>query len=208
MATGLEQVLERSRELVRADRHPENLALLHEALDEHPGEPEIALRAAVAYYGEDEDEAERLARRAVALSPENPAVLMRAASMMLNLGRVDDALDWSRQARDRADPDFPLVFDLAHLVGKIALAREEPEVAERLLRLAFDHQPESFGHGRYLARLLESQGRREEALEVVDEALVHSSDDSDLEALGIGLRLILFGPDTLPPGTTFTHTAD
>lgn len=183
MTIGLEQVLERSRELARTDRHSENLALLRDALEQYPAEAEIALRAAAAHFGEDDDQTERLARRAVVLSPQDPAVLMRAASMMLELGRTDDALELSGKARDHADEDFPLVFDLVHLGGRIALAREKPEIAEPLLRGAFDHQPESIGHGRYLAMLLESQGRLEEALEVAEEALRHWPDDRVLRRI-------------------------
>lgn len=203
MAMGLEQVLERSRALSGADRNLENLALLRDALEEYPGESEVALRAAAAYYGEENDEAERLVRRAVTLSPEDPAVLLRAASMMLDLGRTDDALALSKEAGNYADHDFPLVFDLAHLGGRIALVCEEHEIAEPLLRVAFDNQPESFGHGRFLAMLLEAQERDEEALEVVEEALRHRPDDRDLELRRIRLRLTLFGPDSLPPGTEF-----
>lgn len=206
MTTGLEQVLERSDELARADRHQENLALLTDALGQHPDEPEVALRAAAAYHGEDDGQTERLPRHAVALAPDDPIVLTRAGFMMLDLGLTDQALEWSRHAQERADADFPLVFDLVHLGGKIALARDEPEVAERLLRLAFENQPETLGHGRYLAALLEAQSRDEEALEVVEEALVHRPEDRDLDVRRIRLRFALFGPESLPPGTEFSKT--
>lgn len=204
----LEQVLERSRELARTDRHPENLALLREVIEKYPDEPEVALRAAAAYYGEDNDETERLTRHAVTLSPEDPTVLTRAASMMLELGRTDEALELSGQARNYADQDFPLLADLVHIVGRAALVRGEYEKAEPPLRVAFDNQPESFGHGQFLAMVLESQGRYEEALEVVEESLRHWPDDPKLDVQRIRLRLILFGPDTLLPGATVTESAD
>ena len=208
MSSMLEQVLERSRELARAGLHAEDLALLRDALDEYPGEPEVALRAAVAYYGEDDAEAQRLARRAATLGPEDPVVLTRAASVMLDLGRTDEALELTGRARDHADHDFPLLADLVHLAGRIALVRGEYEKAESPLRVAFENQPESFGHGQYLATLLESQGRAEEALEVVEESLRHWPDDPQLDVQRIRLRLTLFGPDSLPSDTTFTQSAD
>ncbi len=205
MTLSLEQVLERSRELTRADRHQENLTLLSEALERHPDEPELVLTAATAYFGEDEAQTERLMRHAVELAPDDPTVLTRAGFMALDRGFTDDALAWSRQAYDHADDDFPFVFDLVHLGGRIALARENAEVAERLLRLAFDNQPESFGHGRFLAALLESQDRYEEALEVVEETRRHWPDDRTLEDMRIRLRVLVHGIDTLPPGYTVEY---
>lgn len=86
MTTDLEQVLERSDELARADRHQENLALLTDALGQHPDEPEVALRAAAAYHGEDDGQTERHARHAVALAPEDPIVLTRAGFMSSTSG--------------------------------------------------------------------------------------------------------------------------
>lgn len=198
----LKEIVQRSQHLVAQGRHADDLALLREAVGNYPDEVEIVLRAAFASVVDAPTEAVRLARRAGSLAPENPSGLMRSSSLLLDLGYLDEARDHCEQAIEAADDDFPAVYDLCYLAGRIAVADGDPEAAERYLAVPFGERPDIERYGLELGFLLESQHRWEEALVVVERALEHHPEDQELEALAIRSRVNLYGLDALPPGAT------
>lgn len=127
---------------------------------------------------------------------------MRSSSLLLDLGYLDEARDHCAQAIEAADDDFPAVYDLCYLAGRIAVAEGDPEAAERYLAVPFGERPDVERYGLELGFLLESQHRWEEALVVAERALEHHPVDEELEALAIRCRVNLYGLDALPPGAT------
>lgn len=195
-------VLVRSAALVADGRFDENLELLRRAADDHRDDVDVLLRAAAAEHDADHARAAELLERAVSLAPEDAGVLTHAGFGALALGDLDRAVEWVERAGQLTieDPDFPLVFDLSHLGGLIAVAHGRDDRAERLLEIAFEEVPEGLGYGLELALLLERQRRDEEALKVVERALVHRPGDGELETTRLMLRVNLYGVAELPPG--------
>lgn len=201
----LKRLVDRVQQLGDEDRGQEARALLDEALERHPDEVEVVLLAGIAQIPVAPDEAAVLARRAVALAPESPSVLLRAASVLLSLGHLDEARRHCAMAMKIVPDHFPAVYDLSFLAGRIAVLDGNVEAAEQLLTPPFEEQPEVDGHGRELARLLESQNRWPEALNVAEATLKHHPTDSELEDIALICRLNIHGPDVLPPGATIEY---
>jgi tetratricopeptide (TPR) repeat protein len=150
------EISERSRRLVAADRLDENAELLREAVGRFPGDAQVHLLGAAATRAVgSHEEADRLTRRAGELAWDDPYRLTWAASQMLDLGDVDEAQRWTRRVQDLAPDDFDWAADLAHLVGRLALARGREDYAEQMFRAAFELDPDTPAHGRRLAELLE-----------------------------------------------------
>lgn len=126
--------------------------------------------------------------RAVALAPDDPAVLMRAASVRFDCGEVDAAWELALRAAALAKPHFVLGSNLLHLLGCILLVRGERDAAREALATAFEADPADLGHGRVLAEVYAEDGEREKALDVISIALEHRPDDADLIELRRRLR--------------------
>lgn len=201
----LDEVLDRSTELTRAGRHEEHLALMREALVQHPDELEIVIRAAGAHIAEAPEEAAEMARAAVELAPEDPATLTRATSVMFYVDRLEEAREFFSRAARRADDDFVLAADLVYLGGQIVFEQGDVAKAQELFEIASDAQPESPGHGFALAAVLDQRGETERALEVAEEALRHRPGDLALEDIRLRLVVALYEVDSLPPGYTVEH---
>jgi Flp pilus assembly protein TadD len=157
----VKEVAARSRELVAADRFEENAELLRDAVKRFPEEAEVYLLAAAAArsVGSDE-EGERLTRRAGELAWDDPHRLTWAASQMLDIGDLDEAQAWIRRVHELAPDDFEMAADLAHVVGRLAWARGREDEAEKLLRTAYELDPDTPAHGQVLEELLERTGVR------------------------------------------------
>jgi tetratricopeptide (TPR) repeat protein len=176
-----EELYERSRELVADDRLGENAELLREAVGRFPDDTVLLLTGAAAVFAVgSEDEAKGYVRRAAELSWDDPGRLTWAASLMLNLKEFGEAKDLAVRATAIAPDDFELTGDLAFVMGRVALAFEQDDAAERALRSAFELEPGRPGRGELLAELLGRTGRPTEALEVLAEALRHRPDDEAL----------------------------
>jgi tetratricopeptide (TPR) repeat protein len=115
------RVLERSAALIDAGRDKENEALLRAAASRFPDQHEVLLQAGVAVAGSAPQEAKQYLRRAAELSPSDPEVLFRCASMMFALGAFDDSRAYAHRARELADETFPLLVDL--IPGRFELPR-------------------------------------------------------------------------------------
>jgi len=154
--------------------------LMDEAIRRFPDHPEICIRTAVANAEFDASRSAIYAKRAADLAPSDPTILVRAASLLVGLGEVEMAGPLARRASEIVDEDFVLVADLFHVIGRLGLARENDDVAERYLRLAFNADPSGAGHGEVLAGFLVQRERLEEALDIVHRALeedpVHSEE--------------------------------
>ncbi len=184
----VEDILERVTDAVRRNRYDEADALLRDAVDRYPNDPEVRLRWGVAQADVDTDEAKLHLRRAAELAPADAGTQFRVASPLFRLGEVEEALACAKRARDCMDEDFPLLPNLVNLVGRIASAKGQPELAEEALRFAFEVEPELPWHAGDLARVLISRGRKSDAAAVIDIGLRHSPEDPKLLRLRDELR--------------------
>ncbi len=179
----LERILAESSELARAGRDEDNEALLRSAVSRFPPDAELALRTGTALIGRSPDEAKQMLRRAVSLAPDDPWKLTRCAHLMFHLGELDEARIYTKRASLHAPADFEYGAALIHLAGKLAAAKGNDELAEKLLSLAFKGDPGFGSHGRVLAEFYARHGRFVEALDVISESLSHRPGDEALEEL-------------------------
>lgn len=153
--------------------------LMDEALEAFPDDPELCLRYAMASVPASPVDAAKYVRRAGRLSSDDPYRLTRCASLLYGLGEVEDAGKYVRSVLPLIDENFPLIADVFHLVGVLAVAKANDTVADEYLRLAFKVEPTGSGHAYELAHFLVVRGRREDALDVIAEALEHDSPDRE-----------------------------
>ena len=78
--------------------------------------------------------------------------------------------------------------ELIHLGGRLAAVAGDDELAEELLRSAFELEPQDLVFGRDLARFLAERGRIDEALIVIDRAQEFAIDTEELARLRSELR--------------------
>lgn len=151
------------------------------------GEPEDYLLLAGELAEEDDAEAvTRVVVRLTAAAPESGALHLAVARAALRSGDLDLALDSGRAAQ--ADQAAPAVAgEAAVLVAQVLLARGEDEAAiGHLARLVeTDSSP---GIAMEYARLLANAGRREEALQVLDDLERSEGTNPDLRRLRALIR--------------------
>lgn len=179
----LQAAIRHGWQLLREDRHQENLEFLEDARRQFPGEAEIQLLYGTTLLAIRPDDVAVEVRKAAELAPDDPSILVRAASLMLDRGHPDAARSYTKRAREVAEPGFGLEGGLANLEGVFAGFDKEYERAEERLRLAVEIDPEFDRFARDLALLLKARGRRKEALEVVDRALPRVEKKARLERL-------------------------
>lgn len=110
---------------------------------------------------------EALAAYEQAMKVSNGAghVALSAASLLLDMGRLDDA-------RKHAEIGLPTSPAVAHnLLAQVALAKEDTATAEKEARAALEARGSRLGPLITLAGVLEAQGKLDEALKLTDEAL-------------------------------------
>lgn len=191
-APEVDAILSRSLELTRAEAFAENEQLLRRAVAKQPDHAQLALRMgeALSYHAADESDARNesatWAERAAYLAPEEPMLLLRAASLLYFLGDIETSRDVLRQAHAAATEDFEFIADLLHLAGKLALARGDLERGEKGLKAAFGQDPTVPGHAQILAEFYIDQGRPDEAATIAAKGLEHIPDDPQLRALASG----------------------
>ena len=118
-----------------------------------------ALARALQKLGRREEALEAY-RKALEVSEGSPHVAISAASLLFDLGRLDEAEAHARLAV-ASNPSF------AHgLLAQIALERDDLELAEREARLALDEKSPRLGPTITLAAILHARGEYEEALEM------------------------------------------
>lgn len=168
-----------SHELMRDEQWDQVRDLMEEALGEYPGEPELCLRYALSLTPASRDDAVLYARRAASLSQDDPATLTRCASLLHDLGEIEDAGKCIRSALPLVDEKFPLLADLFHLVGILAIARSNDAVAEEFLRRAYDLEPGGRSYAYRFAHVLATQNMFDEALDVIARGLEHGAPDEE-----------------------------
>jgi Flp pilus assembly protein TadD len=177
----LAATIERSRHLLMSGQHQDNFELLERAVRQFPDDPEIRLLYATTLLEYRVDDVASEACKAAELAPDNPRILVRAAHLMLDRGDVDSARAAAIRADALAQPDFVLMADLINLKGLLAAIDGEDHLAEENLRSALGRQPSNGPFAIDLARHLVSKGRREEAVEVIDQALMSTDKRENLE---------------------------
>jgi Flp pilus assembly protein TadD len=146
--------LERARRLDDEGRVDASREVLRDAVDRFPDDPDVALGYGAALWVDDPATAEVHVRRAVALAPEDPATLARAAQLLLFHEDLDMVRDLVERAGRAAPPDWVLAAQMHHMRGIVAWREGDYETAERELRAAFEAEPDFMTHGRDLAALL------------------------------------------------------
>jgi Tfp pilus assembly protein PilF len=170
-------VLHRTDDLLAKGSDAEAGRLLDEALSRDPDDAELWLRAATAAVLADPQKATVLARRAASLAPRDPGALLRTAWFVFSAGELEEAAALADRAGALAPPDFIHANDLLHLRGRIAAVREQHEVAEQLLRQAFEAEPAGDHHAAAYAEILLIRENYPEALRIIAVGLQHFPDD-------------------------------
>jgi hypothetical protein len=170
-----------------------------------PWSAELKLKRAlltwvVAGSHDDVELPKRLLRRAAQLASNNPAVLTRCASSMVEVGGVDEIEPWVNRARELAQPGFPLADDIQRLMGCVHWANGNHRAAEPLLRAAFYGDPTSLD-GFPLAATYMEMGDYARAEATLEESLRRG-------ARHPGLRQIQTDLDALPPEVRSRPTRD
>jgi Flp pilus assembly protein TadD len=177
--------VDQANALFDAGRLDDAEGVLAYALARLPDDPEVHLRlASLAATRGKVEVAARHARCAVEVGPDDPNLLVRAASPM----RWHDH-DGARECVDRAarltagvdDPErFPLRWGLIHLDGVLTFDAGDHGLGIALLERAFGAEPESVGFGDDLAQAYLVVGRISDARATITEALEHRPDDERL----------------------------
>lgn len=152
-------------------------------VQEFPDDAEVQLLYATILLEFRPDDVGSEVTKAVELAPDDPIILVRAGSILLGRGRRDTARSCFARARELVAPDFLLMSGLLNGEGVLAMLDEDYEFAEIKLRAAVESDPTSGPFASDLVRLLAVLGRREEALEVADQALARADQKHDLEGL-------------------------
>lgn len=197
---GLRALLDGARKLREEGRTDEAAALVEEAVARFPDEP-LAHLAQARYLREVDAEASREhIDEAVALAPDDPATLVRAAALLLALGELDEAATLVERAAPADADDFP-DRDMGLLVeALLARIEHDDEEAERLAREAAAARPDREVHARVLAEILIDHDRLLEALEVVRGALAEHPGERKLQdLLALVVRRLVGGDATVTP---------
>lgn len=196
-----------ARLMLQEGRGAEAVQLLEDARDDHPREPALWLLLAEARLRVgDVPAAAEAGEQLVELLPDDPTAQSAMAQIELRRGQFGEAEEHLRQSLsaqpENADLQKLLVNALvgqgkledagtmlegmpedvanepAVLVarGRIALARNEPGEAESHLRSAMDEDPASMTL-LWLSGAIQSQGRDDEAVELLDDWLADHPDD-------------------------------
>src|SRR3954453_7008964 len=171
------QVLEQYREavdLAAARRWPQAIALLQQILRDDPGMADVWAQLAIFATRIDRfDLAVDAYAHHVELQPDEPTAYIGAAAALLKLRKLDDAREHAQMAADVSAPADRRARAAAHeMLARIALARHDPDDAGEEARLAREADPTLplplFLEG----RLLYDEGRYDEALPLIEQAIL------------------------------------
>jgi tetratricopeptide (TPR) repeat protein len=180
----LSEAIARSRQLLAEGRHEENLKYLEEGVTERfSDDAEIRLLYGTALLGPKPKVGVSEIVRAIALEPDNPEKLTRAAHLMYDMKQFDQARAYAKRAKELAPEDFVFGPELLSLESSFAALDGNDELAEEGLRLAVKREPKMEPLAFDLAKFLADRGRQAEALEVIDEALKRTKTTKYLERL-------------------------
>lgn len=140
-----------------------------------------------AESNENVTEPKALVRKAAHLAREDPGLLVRCASTMVEMGGVDEIEPWVTRAEKLAGRGFPLADELTRLRGCVHWARGDLEAAEPLLRAAFYADPASRS-GFALAATYMERGDYPSAAKIVEESLARGGRHPGLQQIRADLR--------------------
>jgi Flp pilus assembly protein TadD len=177
----VEGTIEVAHTLLVEGRAEELLTFSEGAVELFPLDPELRLMYALALAPVDREKARWEAARSIQLDTDDPGRLIRAARLMLNLGEADTARSYAARAAQFAPEDFVFAPELNAVGGILAAIAGEFAFAEDALRAAHAAEPDRETFARDLARFLSEQGRRDEAVAILDNAIDAGADADDLE---------------------------
>jgi Flp pilus assembly protein TadD len=107
----------------------------------------------------------------IEIEPDDPALLVRAARLMFDIGARESTDSISAQAEKLAPPQCLFWPELDNVRGISLALYGDREEAVRRLRAAHDAEPHSARFARDLAILLNALGRAGEAVGVLDRTI-------------------------------------
>jgi Flp pilus assembly protein TadD len=179
----LAEAIDHSGRLLSEDRNQENLEFLERARKQFPGDAEIQLLYATTLLLFRPDDVALEAAKAVDLAPDDPVILVRAASIMLGRGEHEVVRSYTQRAKKLAGPNFILEGGIANLEGVLAAIDQQYDLAEERLRFAVEIDPTFDSFVRNLAKFLQSRARQAEAVEVINKALPQIDTKENLERI-------------------------
>jgi Flp pilus assembly protein TadD len=175
--------LDQARGFIAEGEHQKALDVLEEAARDFPSDPSIPMLLARVFRQISPGRVSPQLVKAAELGINDPAIQVRVGHLLLHEDDVDGARACAARAGELAQGDFEFGADLEGLIGRIAARAGNYELAETKLRSAVRQEPEYASHWIHLARFLWAQGRDEDSLAVLDEALIEAGDKKNLESL-------------------------
>jgi tetratricopeptide (TPR) repeat protein len=121
--------------------------------------------------------------RAVALAPDDPDIIVRAACLSYDNEHFDRARELVGRSLGLVTPEFDLGPALANVGGLLAIREGHRDEGLMLLQAAFDDIPPHAGFGYELGAELLRAGRLADAAAVVRKAIDSKAPDEDLPRL-------------------------
>ncbi len=161
----------------QARKMDEALELSNQLLAENPRMVDLwSLKSKTLRAMGREDEAIEASREALKLFPEMPNLIIELADVYVDAGKLDDAYEHAELAL-KADPAG------AHeVLARVWIARKDYDQAEREAQLALDADGDRVKSMMTLAQVKKEKGKLEEALALLDQAVVAKKKQ---EALGL-----------------------
>ena len=147
-------------------------ASLRLVLVDHPRHPvAVYLLGVAAFERENFADSERLLRQALALSPNQPRVVLQLARTLLAQHRVDDAELQLRAALKEVSQDLMMRAQLEHQLGQVLKLQQKYQEALAAMEAAGPYLPPGREPVLERANVLRHLGRGEEAVALYDAIL-------------------------------------
>jgi predicted Zn-dependent protease len=166
----LAAAIERGRRLLVEHNRQETHEFLEDAMRRFPGDAEFRLLYASNLLAIRPEDAAAEAIKAVELDPEEPILLVRAASLLVGMKHFDSAREYATRARELAPSDFLFMAELIYLEARLATIDGRDGEAEEGFRRAAELEPENEMLALHLARFLANRNRPSEALQVIEQS--------------------------------------
>lgn len=179
----LSAAIERGRTLLATRQEQAAIEFLEEAVLQFPDDPELRVLYASILLAVRPNDVAAEAAKAVKLGPDDPVILVRAGQLLLGRGDDKSARRCAVRAKKLVQPDFVLMSGLVNLEGLLAANDGRDDLAEEKLRAAWESDPLFSSLAVDLVKFLANRDRQAEALEVIDDALEHAKEKTELERL-------------------------
>jgi thioredoxin-like negative regulator of GroEL len=114
----LTETIQHAQDLLRKERYEENFALLTDAVERFPEDPEVRLLYGTMLVMFRPQDAAREIATAISFNTADPYRLTRAAQMLYVLGKFGAAQDYVDWALDSMPDDFALMPALLNVGGQ------------------------------------------------------------------------------------------